>query len=495
MSRPGPSAVRTAVLAALLAAPLPPAPAQGPGGVPLPPNNQQTELFRGLFHFHKIEPESTANLTRGYDYSDLIVVVYGNPRVNSPIPGIAKTALRNGGAVLIANSGETDLNPYLPSNGASSITGRRVQFLTQPSPNVKSWASRGGVVPIPQLGGAGPEGELFAPYQRVEVASASYLVNDARPPEFAVNVAAFPPNAQAGANVRPPLLFAAAGVGSPNKSSRCVVLADQSVFSNQMIYTSGRVQDPTDNLKFANTLVQWLKGPEGRTRCLFVENGTVQTKFDDVQYAAIPTGPPMPPVPVPPLPNPRDRQFQENLTNALNRGIEKAQEDDRLGKFLASNNERKASLYLWLAAILAFVLYVLVRFRTLAARFQAVFRPVPKDPLRLGPDTVVGSVEHRRLELLRAGDYSVPVRAYIRQLFVERGLPPDHRGDRPPRFRFDLRNRDFVRQALTTLWAELHSDKPITYARWKELEPLLAAAVAAADDDRWWIGTPDEGRA
>jgi hypothetical protein len=45
----------------------------------LPPNNHETQLFRGLLHFHKIQPEAVENIGRNYDYSNLIVVVYGDP--------------------------------------------------------------------------------------------------------------------------------------------------------------------------------------------------------------------------------------------------------------------------------------------------------------------------------------------------------------------------------------------------------------------------------
>lgn len=481
----------------------PRAPAQG---MPLPPNDRNTQLFRGLFHFHKIEPEAVANLTPRYDYKNLIVVVLGNPN-RQDVVNACRFALANGGAVLLASDLSMDFGTYLPSAGRVSFSGFHTLFTEVGDLDRPVFGRRGVISPIlpgvvDQFGGrvvgARPEMDLFAPFGRLEVDGASYLtLGPARPRELPRNVAQYP----AGAVVGTPRgqvpatdqhVFAAAGVGDARNPFRCVAMADPDVFSNKLIYASAPADGvPNDNLKFANALVQWLKGPEGRTKCLFVENGSVQAKFDEVQFTALQTGP-MPPLPPVPVFNPFDEKFQQNLTDGLNKVAADAQDNNRFNNALADTNEKKAWVYRAVAILAAVVLFLLVRYRSLAGRFVAGFKPIPKDPHRLGPGTEVGSFEHRRLELLRGGNYGPPVRAYLRQLFEDRGLPAGYNGDWPPRFRFDLKNKDYLRRAVTTLWAEMTAAGPISYGRWKELEPLLLAARAAADDDRWWIEHPDD---
>jgi hypothetical protein len=485
-----------------------PAFAQEPGGIFLPPSNDQTHLFRGLFHFHDIEPVTIANL-RDIDYRNLIVVVLGRSQ-NTTVLSHVKKALLNGGAVLIASKTLTDLGQYMPHAGEAKITGTSTVFESTKN-GLTPRTFRGMVVPIPptpldlvgeRAGIARPEMELFTPFARVEVELPSYLIADVskRPKELARNVAKFPANTQIDMgngvwrNATDKHLFALAGSGTERMNPyRCVAIADTSLFTNKLIYTSGRLQDPTDNLKFANHLVQWLKGPAGRSQCLFVENGQVIDRFDEVKFSAIPIGTPMPPIPMPQL-NPFNEEFQQGINDWVNNTVKQVQDDNRMNKALADTDDRKAPVYRTLAMLAAIGLIVFIGLRMIGSRFRALFRPIPKDPHRLGPGTVIGSLEHRRLELLRGGDYSVPVRAYIRQLFEERGLPPDYQGEWLPRFRFNLRNRDFVKQAVTTLWKEMNSNKPINYSRWKELEPLVTAARASADDNRWWIELPtDEG--
>jgi hypothetical protein len=117
--------------------------------------------------------------------------------------------------------------------------------------------------------------------------------------------------------------------------------------------------------------------------------------------------------------------------------------------------------------------------------YRRTFRPIPRDPAMLGPDVPVGSLGHRRLELLRSADYGPVVRPVVRQLFQDRGMPAEYTGDKLPPLDIDVRHPQFLRDSIRTLWAEARSAAPITFGRWKQLEPLLAAVRAAAEDDRW----------
>ncbi|MEO2089131.1 MAG: hypothetical protein ABGY75_06495, partial [Gemmataceae bacterium] len=93
------------------------------------------------------------------------------------------------------------------------------------------------------------------------------------------------------------------------------------------------------------------------------------------------------------------------------------------------------------------------------------------------------------------GNYAAPVRSYVRQLFEDRGLPPGYDRPKLPPVDFDVRNPDYLRRSVRTLWAEVQSAAPVNYGRWKEMEPMLAALRAAADDDRWRFAPDDEGDA
>lgn len=457
--------------------------------VALPPNDEQTQLFRGLFHFHKIEPESLENLDRGYDYSKLIVVVYGSDPQSRAVTVAARSALANGGAVLVATDSQLQLSAYFPRPADVSVTGKKVLH-TRPSAADQGLPDRPLASPK-ATGGANP----FAAIGRIATIGPSYLEMGSRP---------------AGLGLEPVLEFAGGATVSSggrfikyadlfslpfgfattdgSAASRCAILADQDVFSNQMIYTSGRERDATDNLKFANNLVQWLKGSD-RTKCLFVENGQVVGRFDEFEYAAIPLGPNIPPPPVPNI-DIFDRELQQKLADAANQGIDSLQKNDVMNRELLYAFNGPGTLYAVLAVILTFVAYAIVRRKAIAARMRAVFRPIPRDPAMLGPDVPVGSLEHRRLELLRSSDYGPVVRQFVRQLFQERGLPSEYTGHTLPQVEIDVRRPKFLREAIHSLWAVVRTTAPIGYGRWKQLEPLLAAVRAAAADDRWRFVPP-----
>lgn len=455
----------------------------------LPPNDEKTHLFRGLFHFHKIEPEAIENIRQGYDYSKLIVVVSGDPKQQAVV-NVCRATLANGGAVLIAADTDMKLSAYFPRGGEVSITGHQVihSELGRVDGNnvVRPYAS------ATLVNGTSP----FAGLQKVATYQPSYVLSPRPPADVPLlPVASFPPGAgvMVGGFNQPalgvlPLPFALAT--TTDRGPRCLVVADPDVFSNRMIYTSGREQNPTDNLKLANASVQWLKG-SGRTRCLFVENGEVKSKFDEVQYAAIPTGMPQPPPPPVPNIDLTDPELQRQLSNFVNEKVDEAQKNDVMNRgLLAAFGGHLPWLVTALAVVLLSVAYLLFRWKALGDRFKRLFRPIPRDPAMLGPDVPVGSLEHRRLELLRSADYGPVVRPVVLRLFQDRGLPAEYTGDKLPPLDIDVRRPQFLREAIHSLWAVVRTTAPIGFGRWKQLEPLLAAARAAADDDRWRFVAP-----
>jgi len=481
--------VRSLLLLALLLLATPAFAQQQPKPQQLPANDDSTVLFRGLLHFHKIQPEAATNLRPNYDYSNLIVVVYGDPQ-SQDVRNYCRRTLSGGGAVLIAADTQMSVSGYFPEPGNVKIVGGRVSFdkgalVDSGLPN------RPIVFPMPNVA-AGP----FSGIERLATNDPSYLLSPNPPPSIPLKpVAAFPP----GANVTTPtglpdrgagILPLAFAVASDDRQSvRCMVLADPDVFSNRMIYTSGREQNPTDNLRFANNTVQWLQG-NGRTKCLFIEHGNVVSKFDDFEFSSIPIGPQLPPPPVPNI-DPFNPELQQKLANALNEAADQAQKNDVMNQgILAPFHGKKWFPVAILSVLLLIFTYILFRWRTASNWYRRVFRPIPRDPAMLGPDVPVGSLEHRRLELLRSTDYGPVVRPVVLQLFQDRGLPGEYTGDKLPPLDIDVRRPQFLKDAIHSLWAVVRSPAPLGYGKWKQLEPLLAAVRAAADDDRWRFVAP-----
>ncbi len=457
----------------------------------LPPNDNQTQLFRGLLHFHNIQPEAVENIREGYDYSKLIVVVYGDPR-SQKVVNICRSALAQGGAVLIAADTEVAVSGYLPRGGPVSVTSTRV-FQNDPIEYDGNDPNR------PYVRGSAVNGSSpFTDLARVATNGATCVVKTGQPAGLPLEaVAGFAPGAAYTVNgqviqlPKPLSLPFALATTDDRLPVRCMVLADPDVFSNRLIYTSGREESPTDNLKLANNTVLWLKG-RGRTKCLFIENGNPVTKFDEFEFSSIPIGPPMPPIP--PIIPPNlldDPELQRKLADAGNKAIDDAERKDAMNRgILSAFYGRKSTVIAVLACILLGLTYLIIRRRAVANWYRRVFRPIPRDPAMLGPDVPVGSIEHRRLELLRSADYGPVLRPVVWQLFQDRGLPGEYPGDKLPPLDIAVGRPQYLREAIHSLWTVVRSAAPVGYGRWKQLEPLLAAVRAAADDDRWRFVAP-----
>lgn len=458
----------------------------------LPANDAGTALFRSLFHYHKIQPEKVENIVGNYDYGNLIVVVYGDPK-SVPLTKICRSVTASGGAVLLAADTDMPVTPFFHTAGDVRVTGGKVTT-GHPHLSDNTQPTRPLVVPTADVG-TNP----FNGVERVATYEPSYIRVERMPPGLSLREAAtFPIGAsivqdkQVVQNLGLPVLFALAS-DDRRGSLRCMVLADPDVFSNRMIYTSGREQNPTDNLKFANNTVQWLKG-NGRTKCLFVETiggkTEVKTKFDEVEFASIPTGPQLPPPPVPNI-DLLDHELQRKMAAFANEKIDEAERNDALNRGLLSAFQGRRSVLLTiLACLLVLVGYLIFRGRAVRDGYRKIFRPVARDPAMLGPDVPVGSVGHRRLELLRSADYGPVLRPVLLRLFQDRGLPVEYPGDKLPPVDIAVRRPEFLREAIRSLWDVLHTTAPVGFGRWRQLEPLLAAVRAAADDDRWRFVAP-----
>lgn len=459
----------------------------------IPPVDGGSQLFRGLLHLNKIEPVSLRDVQRnGFEYDKLIVVCIGDP--NSPAATtVIRSTLSRGGAVLFCSQGTNNVSGYFPSAAdVRVVSNMAIQpdteyCLVQPiAPNAfDQLVMRNGLLPA---------FDLFTGFDKIESAPLSALDIRTRPKELARNIAEYPnsiviPSPQGRWVAATHRTLAAAGTGDRKNPYRCLLIADQYLFANFSLYTSGRELNPTDNLKFANRTVQWLQGDEKRTKCLFLENGQAQMKFDEFEFSSIPLND-LPPLPDPPLPeiDPFDPEFQRKIADAGNNFLDEIETKDLMGELMDRNPNARRDVYTVVAVVAAIIGYLMLRRRAvLGNNHKADYRPRPRDPQQLGPKVIPGGLGHRKLELLRSSNYGPVFREFTLRLFQSRGLPGLYASTTLPKVIYDVRRPDFLREAMAAVWKSLQSAKPITYSQWKTLEPYLNALDMAATDNRWWF--------
>ena len=450
-----------------------------------PPNNGQTQLFRGLLHHREFAPETlAATQADNYDFGNLVVIVLGDSG-NVEVQKLIRTTLSRGGGVLIAQSTRAEVGGYFPS--ACVVNLRPIAPIWNDAANsgplevVQPTLIERNISPVVEF-------ELFENLLNVETGPGAALELRPMPKELQRVIARYPAENVEPINGRPQptklRTFAVAGHGVGRNPYRCAVMGSEALFDNASLYTASRQQNPTDNFTLADNVVRWLKGPQARTKCVFIERGVVSTKFDEIDFSNIP----MDDLPPPALPefDPFDRELQQKLSEAGNGLIAEIQAKDFIGQALRNNPDALPRLLLSIAAILAVLAYVVYRARAvLGNNHKPDYRPLPRDPQQLGADVVPGSLAHRRIEILRSSNYAPAVKEYLQRLFEERGLPSSATGAKPPPVVYKLKNSKFLKEAMANAWGVLQSTKPMNYGQWLALEPYLQALQASARDDRW----------
>ncbi len=456
-----------------------------------PARDGGTQLFRGLLHHFKVEPVGSSGLEPD---KNTLVIVIGDPgwAKRDAVAKIVQNTLVAGGAVMIAADSFLKLSPFFPDGEDLEIVGNDV---ADPSgTNAYAGESRFPFVKPYALNpnAMKPEEELFAGFDKVATNGPTTLRITKRPPYLGRTVAVFHDTAKYTGNGRTLDLrlndsFAAAGIGTKRDTFRCLVMADRDVLTNDMLYSSADAE-ATDNFPFAVKLVPWLRGPEKRTQCLFIEDGDEKTRFDDFDFSQVPSAAPkMPPPPMPKFPDPMDRKFQEGASKAASEVATRLEDNDSFKNGLSRDTKAYVAIVSVIAIIAVLFASVLLRSRIWGSRQARDFQPIPADPLRLGEDAPLGSFAHRRLELLRGNDFRKPFTEYVLLLFRERGFLGSFADGRRPKIEAAGRNRSYLIDSVRRLWDEVagNAAKPLAYTKWKELEPILAAVRVAADADRW----------
>jgi len=482
---------------------------------PLPIPRDGTEIFRWLFRNAKITPVTEREYPALFgrltgtqpaeSLKDVIVVLLGdNNRVRHFQPyNLAQIATSRGGAALIAADTPVNLSQLFGFTNNPGM-GVRVVDATVLSHNANDFyrgrADCPYVVPLPPPRRAtGPEWNLFTDLDHIATNTSGFiqLGSSPGPLEIQSTLAGFP----AGSTTKQPggdkpldrkQVFAVGGSGFPERSAsgfRCLALADPSVFINVMMVPDDP-QFPTDNLQFANRVVNFLAEeevptPRRRTRCLFIQNGEIVTTFDDLERYL------NPPLPLPSI-------SQEKIVDWIDQAIDKSEENDSLTKRVLGNTpetqtDRLRKLF-WVLVGIGAALAVFYVVNRVWGACQPLNIPPPPPAGRpsvaaTGPSSVEGVFDRRERELLRRNNLYEPVRAVLQEMFSAAGAPASP-GRRLPAVEIadTVRRPGTLQRALVDLWDVAHGPPAgVTVQRWKVLESLFVRVQQAHADGKWWF--------
>ena len=418
------------------------------------------ELFQAWLRVAEVEPYTVDELARGIDARKSILVVWGTSRdraANADWMSYAQQFLSEGGAVLIASHEGWHFQRLTRGLADIRITGDRLEGDGGPLP-IRF------MKPLPA-----PFNELVAP----EVAGLAPLeqVWDTSPSTIVMHERAGPFQQVLGRIADSPFAFAVGGVGPRDNPYRFLVYADQHVFSNGMLVNS------PENFRFAGNTVRFLRGPEQRSRCLFLDHGRVVNEFP-LEFST----PPMPDVPVP---LPSWRKLQSLLADGANRVMDRLETDDTLNrKVLGRDPDSRMAEYLLTLAMIGAVWAVIHLLRKVWRSRQ------PADPVlttsRVGGPPASSVLGRRGEELLRRDNLLELAQAEVRDLFRSTGAPDMPGAELPPIEYPHGRSRTLEEQ-LRRLWQLGYgTDHPVLRsARWQEFEATVAAVREAAANGHW----------
>jgi hypothetical protein len=337
--------------------------------------------------------------------------------------------------------------------------------------------------------GPGPAWKVFDGLNRVATNGTSFL--QVFPGDvFQYPLARFPPGSQVVVRpggfgrprIEPPpptALFAVGGdevLGLPG--GRALLLADHSVFINQMLLEPG-----TDNLELAYRTIDFLRGPLGRKRCAFFENGRLVDKFDDLRQKFAP--------PLPPLPAINLERMQEQLVDFGNAIADRLQASDLPGRLFAgeAGDERYRDVLL-VAVVVAGICAAVFLLRKVWKARKPTDTPAPPG-IPGAPTGPPGVFDRRQKELLRRNNVYEPVRDLVRDFFATLGVRGDP-GPRVPPVEVSraVRKADSLREAIRDFWRlAFGPPQVVTVGRWRELEPYFERVRKAHADGKWTFPT------
>jgi hypothetical protein len=389
-----------------------------------------THIFRRILHDLQCSPLENVNQLED-NPADKVLIVLGQCDVLDNVPQGLDTFVRSGGTALVA--ADQDTGNRLESFGLSVATGP-VQV---PPRSRFAYGSFGLFI-------QGQDKTLFDGLERVATIRPGYVRMPANGPEGIGVLATLRGNAVLGdKQIRPDtLLFA---VGGTHGEGRILVLADQSVFSNGLLWQrQGEAQ--TDNFDFAQNCAAWLTAGKAK-QVLFVDDGVVQTRFDI----------PLKEVPPPPPPG------MESLVRAIDDGLYGVERENHFNEWAADAGRRVRLDYLFVILTVGLAVVGLIRLGMAKHYVDPTTPRVAAGLAQLVPS--VGLLDQRQRWLLRGGNFWEAGRELAQQFFrpwTGTPVPPQTvPGQLPPvRVRGSWFQQRRLRRMVTATWRLAHNDRP-----------------------------------
>jgi len=443
-----------------------------------------TEFFRGLLDYRGIKPVTEQELfsIQQHQWGDIILISLGNPfsagnRHIAPL-NYMQPASERGGVLIASDSGLPEL---FSTNGARLLCSDERVVCQDPKSIHRDEETCPYLVPVPS---DNPKATLqvFKGLNRIATNSPSFLTVQRLGGDFQHSIARFPQNCRYGFQGLPlpkNASFAIGGEGpddwNPN-AYRLLVMADHSLFINQMLLEPG-----TDNLELTYRVIDYLRGPNKRKRCVFFENGRLVDHFDDLRRAAAKQNPM-------PLPQVNLWGMQDKLVDLGNAIIDRLETNNAHNNLLLGSGDQQRTLniiarfFLILATVVA-CLFLLRR--AWGARKPGDIPPPP--PVAGVPSGPPGVFDRRQKELLRRNNVYEPIRDLVREFFESIGIHGEGM-TRPPKLVIAdvVRKPDSLRAAIKDFWKiAFGPPQSVTVNRWRELEPFFERVRQAHADGKW----------
>jgi len=473
-----------------------------------------TEVLRALLDRAGLKPVTRDEYSRLVRYDDLIVIVLGDPeaemnrlvRVQPQL--IIERVLANGGAVLVAADTDMAIGFSLRPQGQASaaIIGIRVECLNAKA-TLDDRRTCPLIVPIsrqdPRLGVFAPDpttalGKLFTgdeqsgmrPLRRVATNHPAVLQVTDFTGHFRFPLARFPRGCvmirDDGQQFLLPenALLAVGGYGpdEDNPSGyNYLAVADHSIFINQML-----LEPNTDNLELTYRVIDYLRKPNVlstkdsmRKRCLFIENGRIVERFDELRQAFKQELP---------LPQVNLWAIQDKLVDLGNAILDDVQSRDVPNKLVIGSMGLPSILRFILVLLTIYAVWFILR-RLFVSRKPTDIPPAPNVPGAVsGPP---GVFDRRQRELVRRNNLYEPVRDLLREFFTSLGIGPKP-GPHHPKLVIstEVRKPESLRKAVEDFWNLAFGPPQIVpVTRWRELEPYFERLQHAHADGLWWFET------
>jgi hypothetical protein len=260
-----------------------------------------------------------------------------------------------------------------------------------------------------------------------------------------------------------------------------LAVADHSIFINQML-----LEPNTDNLELTYRVIDYLRKPNVlstkdsmRKRCLFIENGRIVERFDELRQAFKQELP---------LPQVNLWAIQDKLVDLGNAILDDVQSRDVPNKLVIGSMGLPSILRFILVLLTIYAVWFILR-RLFVSRKPTDIPPAPNVPGAVsGPP---GVFDRRQRELVRRNNLYEPVRDLLREFFTSLGIGPKP-GPHHPKLVIstEVRKPESLRKAVEDFWNLAFGPPQIVpVTRWRELEPYFERLQHAHADGLWWFET------